>query len=189
MPGRIDARLAELGINLPEAAAPQANYLPYTISGNQVFIAGQIANTPTGVLTGKLGAGLDIDRGREAARACALNILAHLRRACGGDLDRVKRCLKVGGFVNAAPDFTEAPTVVNGCSDVLVQVFGDAGRHARFAIAVACLPRNSAVEADAIFELHNAARPTARRATPARARPVAKKARVKVKKAAKRRRK
>jgi enamine deaminase RidA (YjgF/YER057c/UK114 family) len=188
MAGRIEARLKELGITLPDAATPQANYIPYTISGNQVFISGQIANTPNGVLTGKVGQELDVARGREAARACGLNILAHLRNACGGDLDKVARCLKVGGFVNGTSTFTEPPQVINGCSDLFVEVFGDKGRHARFAIAVTCLPRNSAVEVDAVFELAAAAPARASRAAPARAKKkAAQKKKAAKKKAAKRR--
>jgi enamine deaminase RidA (YjgF/YER057c/UK114 family) len=188
MAGRIDARLAQLGITLPEAATPQANYIPYTISGNLVFVSGQIANTPNGVLTGKLGQELDVARGREAARACGLNVLAHLKAACGGDLDRVARCLKVGGFVNGTSTFTEPPQVVNGCSDLFVEVFGDKGRHARFAIAVSCLPRNSAVEVDAVFEIAPAGGARASRTAPARAKKVARPAKKKTaKKATKRR--
>jgi enamine deaminase RidA (YjgF/YER057c/UK114 family) len=187
MAGRIEGRLAQLGITLPEAATPQANYIPYTVSGNLVFISGQIANAPTGVITGKLGQELDVPRGREAARACGLNILAHLRAACGGDLDRVVRCLKVGGFVNGTSTFTEPPQVINGCSDLFVEVFGDAGRHARFAIAVSCLPRNSAVEVDAIFEIAPAGSARASRAAPARAKKAAPKKKTVKKKTAKRR--
>lgn len=153
MAGRIDARLAELGITLPEGTAPQANYVPYTVSGNTVYISGQVPKLGDEMITGKLGADVDIETGQRAARACALNLITHLRNACGGDLDRVKRCLKLGGFVQGTPDFTDAPVVMNGASDVMVDVFGDAGRHARFAVAVACLPLNSAVEVDAVFEI------------------------------------
>ena len=153
MAGRIAARLAELGITLPEGTAPQANYVPFTISGNLVFISGQVAKLGDELITGKLGADVDIETGRRAARACALNLITHLKSACGGDLDRVTRCLKLGGFVQGTPDFTNAPTVVNGASDLMVDVFGDAGRHARFAVAVACLPLDSAVEVDGVFEI------------------------------------
>ncbi len=153
MAGRIEARLAELGITLPEGTVPQANYVPYTISGNLVFISGQVAKLGDELITGKLGADVDIETGQRAARACALNLISHLRSACGGDLDRVKQCLKLGGFVQGTPDFTNAPVVVNGASDLMVDVFGEAGRHARFAVAVACLPLDTAVEVDAVFEI------------------------------------
>ncbi len=153
MAGRIEARLAELGITLPEGTAPQANYVPFTISGTLVFISGQVAKLGDELITGKLGAGVDIETGRRAARACALNLIAHLKSACDGDLDRVTRCLKLGGFVQGTPDFTDAPVVMNGASDLMVDVFGEAGRHARFAVAVACLPLDTAVEVDAVFEI------------------------------------
>ena len=153
MAGRIEGRLAELGITLPEGTVPQANYVPYTISGNLVFISGQIAKLGDELITGKLGANVDIETGQRAARACALNLISHLKSAYGGDLDRVTQCLKLGGFVQGTPDFTNAPQVVNGASDLMVDVFGDAGRHARFAVAVACLPLDTAVEVDAVFEI------------------------------------
>jgi enamine deaminase RidA (YjgF/YER057c/UK114 family) len=153
MAGKIDERLAELGITLPEASVPQANYVPYTVSGNLVFISGQVAVQDGEVMKGKLGDNIDIEAGRKAARACALNLITHLKTACGGDLDRVKKCLKLGGFVQGTPDFTNAPQVVNGASDLMVDVFGDAGRHARFAVAVACLPLDTAVEVDGVFEI------------------------------------
>ncbi len=153
MAGRIAARLAELGITLPEGTAPQANYVPYTLSGDLVFISGQVAKLGDELITGKLGADVDVETGQRAARACALNLISHLRTACGGDLDRVTRCLKLGGFVQGTPDFTAAPVVMNGASDLMVDVFGEAGRHARFAVAVACLPLDTAVEVDAVFEI------------------------------------
>ena len=105
------------------------------------------------LITGKLGADVNIETGQRAARACALNLMSHLKSACGGDLDRMMRCLKLGGFVQDTPDFTNAPMVMNGASDLMVDVFGEAGRHARFAVAVACLPFDSAVEVDAVFEI------------------------------------
>ena len=154
MSGRIEARLAELGIELPQPAAPVANYVPFALSGNLLFIAGQICQW-NGQLrfVGKLGAGVGIAEGKEAARLCALNILAHVRTACGGDLDRVRRCLRVGGFVNCTPDFTDMPQVVNGASDLMVEVFGDGGRHARAAVGVSSLPGGVAVEVEATFEI------------------------------------
>ncbi len=153
MAGRIEARLEELGITLPVASIPQANYVPYVVTGNLVFIAGQIPILDGEIITGKLGDDADIATGQQAARLCALNLITQLRAACGGDLDRVRQVVKMGAFVNATPDFTDPPQVVNGASDLIVDIFGDAGRHARFAVAVACLPRGSAVEIDGVFEI------------------------------------
>jgi len=154
MSGKIDARLRELGIELPQASPPVANYVPYTISGNLVIVSGQISvwgGKP--LCAGKLGRDVSIEDGERAARICALNILAHLKTACGGDLDRVKRVLRLGGFVNCTADFTEMPQVVNGASNVMVEVFGDAGKHARAAVGVASLPLGVSVEVEAMFEL------------------------------------
>ena len=154
MSGKIEARLKELGIELPQPAAPVANYVPFTISGNLVVISGQICQW-NGELrfVGKLGAAIGIVDGRAAARLCALNILSHLRVACGGDLDRVRRVMRLGGFVNCTPEFTDMPQVVNGASDLMVEVFGDLGRHARAAVGVSSLPGGVAVEVEAIFEI------------------------------------
>jgi enamine deaminase RidA (YjgF/YER057c/UK114 family) len=154
MSGKIEARLKELGIKLPQPAAPVANYVPFTISGHLVFIAGQICQW-NGELrfVGKLGAGVAVADGQAAARLCALNILAHLRIACGGDLDRVRRCLRLGGFVNCTPEFTDMPQVINGASDLMVEVFGDSGRHARAAVGVSSLPGGVSVEVEATFEI------------------------------------
>jgi enamine deaminase RidA (YjgF/YER057c/UK114 family) len=151
---KIEARLAELGIELPQPASPLANYVGFALSGNLVFIAGQICQW-NGELrfVGKLGAGISVADGKEAARLCALNILAQVRAACGGDLDRVRRCLRVGGFVNCTPEFIDMPQVVNGASDVMVEVFGDIGRHARAAVGVSSLPGGVAVEIEATFEI------------------------------------
>jgi len=154
MSGKIDARLKELGIELPQATAPVANYVPYTVSGKLVVVSGQITLLAgKAQYIGKLGRDISIEDGQQAARLCALNILAHLRHACDGDLDRVKRVLRLGGFVNCTADFTEMPQVVNGASNLMVQVFGDAGRHARAAVGVASLPLGVAVEVEAMFEL------------------------------------
>ena len=154
MSGTIDARLRQLGIELPEPAAPVANYVPFAVSGNLVFIAGQICQwNGERRFVGKLGAGIDIAGGKEAARLCALNILAQLRAACGGDLDRVRRIVRVGGFVNCTAEFTDMPQVVNGASDLMVEVFGDAGRHARAAVGVSSLPLGVAVEVEATAEI------------------------------------
>lgn len=153
MSGKIDARLTELGITLPPAPAPAANYVPYVVTGNLVFISGQVAVAPGEKHLGKLGSELTVEQGQKAARACALNILAQLREACGGNLDRVRRCVKLGGFVNCVPNFADMPKVVNGASDLMVEVFGDAGRHARFAVGAPNLPAGFAVEVDAVFEI------------------------------------
>ncbi len=149
-----DARLATLKIELPNPAAPAANYVPTVIAGNLLFVAGQITifNGELRYL-GKLGADIDVETGKQAARLCGLNIISQARAALGGSLDRVKRCVKVGGFVNCMPDFIEHPQVVNGASDLMVEVFGDAGKHARFAVGAVSLPRGVSVEVDAIFEI------------------------------------
>lgn len=153
MAGRVDRRLEELGIALPEPSTPAANYVPWRTSGGQVFVAGQISATADERVVGKLGDGLAVEDGYRGARLCALNILAHLHVAAGGDLDRA-RAVKLGGFVNATPDFAQPPAVVNGASDLLVEVLGEErGRHARFAVAVASLPAGAAVEVDAVFEI------------------------------------
>ena len=152
MAGTIDSRLAELGIDLPEASAPAANYVPYAVSGNIVYISGQVP-VLDGELkyVGKLGDIYDVDDGYQAARLCALNIIAQVKAACGGDLDRVARCVKLGGFVNSVPEFGDQPKVVNGASDLMVEVFQDKGKHARFAVSAASLPFGVAVEVDAVF--------------------------------------
>ena len=153
---KIASRIEELGIELPTAASPAANYVPYVLSGNQVVIAGQIPFW-NGELTGlgKLGSNLSVDEGAKIARVCGLNLLAQLKVACGGDLDRVSQVVKLGGFVNCIDSFTEQPEVINGASDLMVEIFDDIGRHARFAVGVGSLPRGVAVEVDGVFELHN----------------------------------
>jgi len=154
MAGRIKNRLAELVIELPQASAPAANYVPYVITGKQVFISGQVP-VWNGELRhrGRLGGDLGVDDGVAAARLCGLNIIAQLEAACGGDLDRVVRCVKLGGFVASDPAFTDQPKVINGASDLMVDVFGDKGRHARFAVGAPALPLGVAVEVDAVFEI------------------------------------
>ena len=150
----IDDRLAELGLTLPDAPAPAANYVPYVRTGNLVHISGQISRDTAGALiTGKLGADLDVAAGAEAAKACALALLAQLRAACGGDFSQLARAVKLTGFVNSTADFTDQPRVINGASDLLVAVLGEAGRHARSAVSAASLPLGVAVEIEAIFEL------------------------------------
>jgi enamine deaminase RidA (YjgF/YER057c/UK114 family) len=148
------SKLAELGLTIPTPAAPVATYVGYTVSGKTVYISGQLP-FQDGKLTcvGKLGAGVSIDQGYAAGRQCGLNILAHLKAACGGDLDRVARVLRLGGFVNSTPEFTDAPKCVNGASDLMVAVFGEAGRHARAAVSVASLPAGAAIEVEAVVEL------------------------------------
>lgn len=154
MTGKIDARLKELGLEIPTPAAPAANYVPFVVSGRLVFLAGQITLW-NGELkhVGKLGDGLSLKQGQEAARICALNLIAQAKAACGGDLDRVVRWVKINGYVNSAPDFAEQPKVMNGASDLLVEVFGDKGRHARAAVGVSSLPFNVATEVDGVLEI------------------------------------
>ena len=154
MAGVIDQRLAELGIELPRAAAPAANYVPFVVSGKYVFVAGQIPVESGNIMyRGRLGDGMTVDDGYQAARLCALNIIAQVREACGGNLDRVVRCVKLGGFVTSTPDFTDQPKVLNGASDLMIEVFDDKGRHARFAVGATALPLGVAVEVDAVFEI------------------------------------
>jgi enamine deaminase RidA (YjgF/YER057c/UK114 family) len=154
MAGKVDARLAELGVTLPETPMPAANYVPYVQSGNLVFISGQISRAGGEDYTGKVGQDISQEEGEKAARTCALALLAQLKSACGGDLDRVVRCVKLGGFVNCNPDFTAQPAVINGASNLMVDVLGDAGRHARFAVGAPALPMNVAVEIDGVFEIN-----------------------------------
>lgn len=150
----IEGRLAELGVTLPEPAAPVANYVPYVVTGNLVFISGQVTLGPNGFeYQGKVGADISVEDGAKAARLCAVNILAQLKAACGGDLERVRRCVKLGGFVNSTADFTDHPKVINGASDLMVDALGDRGKHARFAVGAGSLPLNVAVEVDAVFEI------------------------------------
>lgn len=143
----IETKLAELGITLPDAPAPAANYVPYVISGKMLFVSGQIS-----ALKGRVGADLTTEQGAEAARGCGLSLLAQARAALGS-LDRVARVVKLGGFVNSTADFTDQPEVINGCSNLMVEVFGDKGRHARAAVSCPTLPRGVAVEIEAVFEI------------------------------------
>ncbi len=148
------ARLSELGITLPDPPAPAANYVPFVVTGNHVFISGQVPFVD-GELPwkGHLGKDVSLEDAQAAARQCAINILAQISKACGDDLGRVVRCVKLGGFVACTPDFTDQPKVVNGASDLMVEVFGDAGRHARFAVGAPSLPLGVPVEVDAVFEI------------------------------------
>ncbi|RJL06515.1 RidA family protein [Paracoccus aestuarii] len=148
----IEQTLADKGITLPEAPMPAANYVPFVQTGNLVFISGQISADENGLITGKLGDGTSVEDGAAAARRCGLALIAQLKSAVG-DLDRVTRVVKLTGFVNSTPDFTDQPKVINGCSDLMVEVFGDAGRHARAAVSAPSLPFGVAVEIEAVFEV------------------------------------
>jgi len=148
-------KLAELGLTLPTPAAPVANYVSYVTSGNLVFISGQISKIGEKEVKGRLGEGMSVEQGQAGAQLSALNLIAQMKDACGGDLSRVKRVVKLGGFVQATTDATQAdiPKVINGCSDLMVAVFGEAGRHARFAVSAPSLPLDVAVEIDAVVEI------------------------------------
>jgi enamine deaminase RidA (YjgF/YER057c/UK114 family) len=150
---RIEDALKAKGVVLPEPVAPVANYVPFVQSGSLVHISGQISTDASGGIKGTVGTEVDLERAQAAARLCGINLIAQMKAACGGDLDRVKRVVKLGGFVQAGPDFFDIPKVLNGCSDLMVEVFGDAGRHARSAVGVYRLPLNFAVEVDAVVEI------------------------------------
>jgi enamine deaminase RidA (YjgF/YER057c/UK114 family) len=152
MPGAIDARLSELAVTLPDAPAPAANYVPWVRTGNLVFVSGQVSMNANGFVKGVLGDDMSVEEGAAAARLCAISLLAQVKAACDGDLDRVRRVVKLTAFVNSAQGFGDQPKVVNGCSDFLVEVFGDNGRHARSAVG-AQLPFGVAVEIEGIFEI------------------------------------
>jgi enamine deaminase RidA (YjgF/YER057c/UK114 family) len=150
----IDAKLAELGIALPTPMAPVANYVPYVITGSLVVVSGQLPAVDGAVaVTGKVGEGVSLEQGQQAARFCFINVLAQLRTACGGDLSRVKRVVRLGGFIASPPGFSQHAAVMNGASDLAVVVFGDAGRHARTTIGVPALPLDAAVEVEGMFEI------------------------------------
>jgi enamine deaminase RidA (YjgF/YER057c/UK114 family) len=154
MTGKIDRRLTALGIELPQPSKPGANYVPFTRSGNQLFLTGQLSQwNGERRFIGKLGREFGIEEGRQAARLSALNLIAHLRAALDGDLDRVSRCLRLAGYVNSLPSFTDQSKVMDGASDLFVEIFGEAGRHARLAIGVAALPYHVAVEVEGVFEI------------------------------------
>ncbi len=151
----ITEKCKSLGYELPKVSAPAANYVPYIITGSHVFISGQIPFLNGEKMhIGRIGDDLTPEHGVEAAKACALNILAQINDAVGGDIDRIKQCVKLGGFVNCTPDFTGQPQVINGASDLIVDVLGDKGRHARFAVGAPSLPLGVSVEIDAVFELN-----------------------------------
>lgn len=149
----IEMRLEELGVTLPVAPPPAANYVPWVRVGDIVHVSGQISMGPDGFITGKLGHDMDVAAGAAAARSCAISLLAQVRAACGGDLDRLVRVVKLTGFVNSTPDFGDQPKVINGASDFLVEALGEAGRHARSAVSAASLPFGVAVEIEGIFQV------------------------------------
>lgn len=149
-----EKKLEELGITLPEAPMPAANYVPYVRSGKMLYVSGQISAGPDGMVKGRLGEDMDVAAGAAAARLCGLALIAQARAALGS-LDKIKRVVKLTGFVNSTADFTDQPEVINGCSDLMVELFGDAGRHARSAVSAASLPRGVAVEIEAIFRVES----------------------------------
>jgi enamine deaminase RidA (YjgF/YER057c/UK114 family) len=154
MAGMIEKKLADLGLTLPSPRSPVANYVPFVLSGKLLTVSGQICFGADGkvVAAGQLGAGVSIEDGQKAARACAINLLAQVKAALG-DLDRVARVVRLGGFINSAPGFTDGPKVMNGASDLMVEVFGDKGRHARTTVGVSALPADAAIEVDGVFEV------------------------------------
>ena len=149
----ISKRLEEVGLVLPDANAPAANYVPFVQSGQTLYVSGQVPIKDGAFVTGKLGDTFSVEQGQDAAKICAIALLSQVKAACGGDIDRLIRVVKLTGFVNSTPDFTEQPQVINGASDFLVDVLGDAGRHARSAVSAAALPLGVAVEIEGIFEI------------------------------------
>ena len=154
MAGTVEGKLKELGVTLKEAPAPVANYVPFVRTGNMLVVSGQLCFDGEGKLaaTGRLGGGVSIEDGQKAARACAVNVLAQVKTALG-DLDRVIRVVRLGGFINSAPGFVDGPKVMNGASDLMVAAFGDKGKHARSTVGVAALPADAAVEVEGLFEV------------------------------------
>ena len=153
MSGNFETQLAALGVTLPEAPTPAANYVPFIQVGDIVYVSGQISNGPDGLITGKLGADMSVEEGVAAAKSCAISLLAQVKAACGGDLDNLVRVIKLTGFVNSTDDFTAQPQVINGASDFMVEALGDAGRHSRSAVSAAALPLGVAVEIEGIFQI------------------------------------
>ncbi len=153
MSNHFETKLKELGITLPDAPAPAANYVPFVQVGDIVYVSGQISADANGFIKGKLGDDMTTEEGAAAARACAINLLAQVKAACGGDLDRLVRVVKLPGFVNSTADYTDQPKVVNGASDLLAQARGDAGKHSRSAVSAASLPLGVAVEIEGIFQV------------------------------------
>ena len=153
MSNAFEEALNALGLTLPRVSAPAGSYTPAVITGDLLFISGQVSQIEGSALTGKLGAELSVAQGQEASRLCALNLLAHLAAAVGGDLDRVRRCVRLGGFINAVADFRDHAQVMNGASDLIVSVLGERGRHVRTSVGAGSLPRGAAVEVEAVFEI------------------------------------
>ena len=153
MSGNFETKLQELGVQLPEAPAPAANYVPFVQVGNIVYVSGQISNTRDGLIKGKLGYNMTTEDGAVAAKACAINLLAQVKAACDGDLDRLVRVVKLTGFVNSTADYTEQPQVINGASNFIGEALGDVGKHARAAVSAAALPFGVAVEIEGIFQI------------------------------------
>ncbi|MEK9756665.1 MAG: RidA family protein [Paracoccaceae bacterium] len=153
MSNHFETKLKELGITLPDAPAPAANYVPFVQVGDIVYVSGQISADANGFIKGRLGDDMTTEEGAAAARACAINLLAQVKAACGGDLDRLVRVVKLTGFVNSTADYTDQPKVVNGASDLLAEALGDAGKHSRSAVSAASLPLGVAVEIEGIFQV------------------------------------
>lgn len=149
----IETNLAKLGVTLPDAPAPAANYVPFVKVGDILYVSGQISNGPDGFITGKLGDTMSVEDGAAAAKSCAISLLAQVKAACGGDIERLVRVIKLTGFVNSTADFTDQPKVINGASDFMVAALGDAGRHSRSAVSAAALPLGVAVEIEGIFQI------------------------------------
>ena len=153
MAPEFEETLSKLGVNLPEAPAPAANYVPYVQVGDMLYVSGQISIGPEGLIKGKLGSDMTTEQGAEAAKICAINLLSQVKAACGGDLDRLIRVVKLTGFVNSTADYTDQPAVINGASNLLGEALGEAGKHARAAVSAAALPLGVAVEIEGIFQI------------------------------------